>query len=123
VVKGKVALIGDAAGSVDAITGEGITLGLHQATILARCLRIGNLGPYDLAYRKLMRLPNGMTSFMLAANRRQWLRGLTLRTLAAAPWILSRLLSLHTRASSFTYRGGGPPTGGYASGSPMAPTA
>jgi 2-polyprenyl-6-methoxyphenol hydroxylase-like FAD-dependent oxidoreductase len=97
VISGRVALIGDAAGSVDAITGAGITLGLHQVMILSRCFRTGDLAPYDSAYRRLMRLPNGMTSFMLATGRRRWLRRLTLRTLAAAPWACSQILRLNSR--------------------------
>ncbi|MFQ5876703.1 MAG: NAD(P)/FAD-dependent oxidoreductase [Acidobacteriota bacterium] len=111
VVKGRVALVGDAAGSVDAITGAGITLGLHQAMDLARRLKAGDLRPHDAAYRELMRLPNSMTSFMLAASRRPRLRALTLRTLAAAPWILSGLLSLRTGPFRSTCPDGGPPLG------------
>jgi flavin-dependent dehydrogenase len=108
VVDGSIALLGDAAGSVDAITGAGITLGLHQAVLLARALRSGILEEYDAGYRRLMRLANGMTSFMLAIHARPRLRGWTLRTLAVAPWIFSQLLSLHTRAFPFTDPGGGP---------------
>ncbi len=41
VVAGNVALIGDASGSVDAITGEGLCLGFHQALALADAIGIG----------------------------------------------------------------------------------
>ncbi len=103
VIRGRVALIGDAAGSVDAITGAGVTLGLHQAVSLASSLQTGDLSSYDADFRRLMKLPGGMTSFMLAANRRPWLRWMMLRTLSTAPWVLSQLLSLQTRAHLFSF--------------------
>jgi flavin-dependent dehydrogenase len=106
-----VALVGDAAGSVDAITGAGITLGLRQAMILARCLVTGDLRPYESAYRKLMWPANGLTTLMLAAKGRRWLRSLTLRTLAAAPWSFSKLLSLHARSAPLARLASGPAPG------------
>ena len=36
--RGNVALIGDASGTVDAITGEGLCLAFSQAMVLAECL-------------------------------------------------------------------------------------
>lgn len=105
ITRGQVALIGDAAGSVDAITGAGVTLGLHQAVSLARALRTGDLSSYEADFQKLMRLPGAMTSLMLGANRRPWLRWMMLRTLSGAPWVLSQLLSLHTRGLPYSYQG------------------
>jgi len=104
ITRGRVALIGDAAGSVDAITGAGVTLGLHQAVSLARALRTGDLSTYEADFQKLMRLPGAMTSLMLGANRRPWLRWMMLRALSGAPWVLSQLLSLHTRALPYSFR-------------------
>ncbi len=43
VVKGNVALIGDASGSVDAVTGEGLAIGFRQAGLLSRSLEKGSL--------------------------------------------------------------------------------
>jgi menaquinone-9 beta-reductase len=43
VVRGKTLLIGDASGSVDAITGEGLTLAFRQAVALRDCLCGGDL--------------------------------------------------------------------------------
>jgi flavin-dependent dehydrogenase len=102
---GNVALVGDAAGCVDAVTGEGVTLGLHQALAFARAIRKGDLRHYAADYARLMRLPNGMTSMMLGINRRPRLRHATLSTLAAVPSLFSQLLALHTRASPWIGRG------------------
>ena len=117
ITRGRVALIGDAAGSVDAITGAGVTLGLHEALSLAGALRTGDLSSYEADYRRLMRIPGGMSSIMLAANRRPGLRTMALRTLATAPWVLSQLLGLHTRAFPFSFHAHdtlpGPPMDGW----------
>ena len=45
VTSGRVALVGDAAGYLDAITGEGLALGFHEADELARALAAGNVSP------------------------------------------------------------------------------
>ncbi len=94
---GRYALAGDAAGSVDAITGEGITLGLHQAFLLCEAIRRGNLELYDGACRRLMRRPRRMSSIMLAIDRRGWLRRATLRTLAARPALFGSIVTAHAR--------------------------
>lgn len=46
------ALIGDAAGQVDPITGIGITYALASASMVARAIRCGNLENYDREWRK-----------------------------------------------------------------------
>ncbi len=97
VVRGNVALLGDASGSLDALTGAGVTLALQQALMLAGALRDGDLGLYARAYPALMRLPNRTTTMMLAINHRTWLRRLTLRALSAIPGFFSLLLALLTR--------------------------
>src|SRR5215831_18905753 len=48
-----VALIGDASGGVDAITGDGICLSLHQAFALAKALKSNDLRFYQKAHRRL----------------------------------------------------------------------
>ncbi|OYT71416.1 MAG: hypothetical protein CFK52_07920 [Chloracidobacterium sp. CP2_5A] len=45
------ALVGDAAGFVDPITGEGIFYALHSAALLAQALTAGDLRAYDRAWR------------------------------------------------------------------------
>jgi len=104
VVSGRVALLGDAAGSVDAITGEGVTLGLHQAVALARALEAGDLAYYARAYAGIMRLPNRMTSMMLTIHGRPALRRCVLVALSSIPPLFSQLLALHTRAHLLSRR-------------------
>jgi len=95
VYRGNVALIGDASGSVDAITGEGLCLSFHQAIALADSLASGDLAPYQAAHRRLARRPTLMSKLMLTMDRRTWLRKPAFRALAFEPRIFQRLLSFH----------------------------
>ncbi|MDP9171711.1 MAG: FAD-dependent monooxygenase, partial [Acidobacteriota bacterium] len=53
VARANVALIGDASGSVDAITGEGLCLSFRQAELLADAMSSGDLAGYDRAHPRL----------------------------------------------------------------------
>lgn len=52
-VAGRVLLVGDAAGYVDALTGEGIALALASAEAAVRCLWAGRPQAYERAWRRL----------------------------------------------------------------------
>jgi flavin-dependent dehydrogenase len=95
VSRGNVALIGDASGSVDAITGEGLCLSFHQAIALADSLASGDLARYQAAHRRLARRPTLMSRLMLTMDRRTWLRKPAFRAMAFEPRIFQRLLSFH----------------------------
>ncbi len=99
VCRGRVALVGDASGSVDAITGEGLCLSFLQATALAASLESGDLRRYHAAHRTLARRPRLMAGFLLAMDRRSWLRERALRALASRPNIFRKMLSTHVGAS------------------------
>jgi flavin-dependent dehydrogenase len=98
VVAGRVALVGDASGYFDAITGEGLAVALHQAAALARVLTAGDLSAYEAAHRRIGRLPDFMTGLMLAIERRPRLRRRAIAALAAEPALFSRLLGIHARS-------------------------
>jgi len=98
VVRGSLALVGDAAGYVDAITGEGLAIAFHQAAALVAALRAGDLAAYAAAHRRIARLPTAITELMLAIERRPRLRRRAIAALAAEPALFSRLLGIHARA-------------------------
>ncbi len=56
VTSGNIALIGDASGSVDAITGEGLALCFRQALELAGALKAEDLALYERAHARLHHL-------------------------------------------------------------------
>ncbi len=90
-----VALIGDASGTVDAITGEGLGLAFSQAAVLAACLRSGDLAHYQAAHRRLCRRPLLMARLMLTLDGRPRFQRRTLQTFRKHPEVFRRLLALH----------------------------
>jgi len=97
VINGRVALVGDAAGYLDAITGEGLAVTLQESAALVEALTRGDLSRYSAAHRRINRLPNFMTSMVLGLERRPRLRRRVLRALAAEPSLFARLLGIHAR--------------------------
>ena len=67
---GRVLLVGDAAGYVDALTGEGISLAVRSAEILARCLREDRPQDYEGAWLRLSRTHRLLTGALVQAARR-----------------------------------------------------
>jgi len=100
VYRGRVALIGDASGSVDAITGEGLCLSFHQATALADAFEVGNLGNYQVAHRRFASRPTAMSRLLLLLDSQPKLRHRAMRAMAAHPDLFSRLLAVHVGATS-----------------------
>jgi flavin-dependent dehydrogenase len=95
--RGNVALVGDAAGYLDAITGEGLAVALHESAALVEAVLAEDFSRYAAAHRRINRLPNIMTSMVLALERRPRLRARAVRALAAEPALFSRLLGIHAR--------------------------
>jgi flavin-dependent dehydrogenase len=95
--RGNVALVGDASGYLDAITGEGMAVAFHQTAAVVEAILADDLSRYAAAHRRISRLPNFMTSMVLALEHRPRLRRRALRALAAEPALFSRLLGIHGR--------------------------
>ncbi len=101
VVKGNVALLGDASGSVDAITGEGLCLAFRQAPHLAAALEDGDLESYQEWHRIMMRRPRLMADLMLVLDRLPAVRETALRVLEMQPGIFAGLLKVHVLGGDF----------------------
>jgi len=95
VSRGNVVLIGDASGTVDAITGEGLCLSFTQAMVLAECLRTGDLARYEREHRRLALRPFLMARLMLTLDGRPRLQRRTLQAFQKRPDIFRHLLELH----------------------------
>ncbi len=98
VTRGRLALVGDASGYVDAITGEGLSLAFHQARALADAIACGDLRRYERAHRRIGRGPDTLTRLVLALERRPRLRRRAIAALAAEPEVFCRLLGVHSRS-------------------------
>ncbi len=94
VVAGPVALVGDASGYVDAISGEGLGLAFRQAEALVAACRQGDLTAYRDIHRRIVRHPNRMTRLLLLLSDHPRLRRRVLRRLAEQPDLMTRFLAL-----------------------------
>lgn len=106
VYRGRTALIGDASGSVDAITGEGLCLAFRQAILLSQSFAAGNLQPYQAGHRNLARRPALMSWLMLTLETRDSLRRRVMRAFATQPQTFARMLALHVGATTPLALGG-----------------
>ena len=88
-VAGRVLLVGDAAGYVDALTGEGIAIGLAQARAAIGCVVAGAPAGYEEQARRIGRRHELLTHALLAATAHQPVRSRLVSTAARAPWLFS----------------------------------
>ena len=98
IARGRVALVGDAAGTVDAVTGHGLSLAFQQAIPLAEALRRGDLSRYQEAHKEMAALPVTMTRLMMLMSRNNWIRRRTIRLFQKSPELFARMLALHTES-------------------------
>ena len=90
-----IALVGDASGGVDAITGEGLRLAFQQALVLGDSIVASDLCQYERVHRKLARRPTLMGNLMLWLGRNPRIRGRIIRALQNKPDLFARLLATH----------------------------
>lgn len=95
VASGNVALVGDASGSADAITGEGLAMSFREALLLADSLAAGGLDLYAARHSQILTLPQHMASLMLLLDRFPRLRARILPVLAARPQLFAGMLAVH----------------------------
>ena len=100
VQRANVALIGDASGSVDVITGEGLRLAFRQAFALADAMAAGDLTSYQREHRALEKRPMTMARLMLLLGRHPSLRNRILNSFTAHPELFAKFLAFHVGESS-----------------------
>lgn len=100
VASGRVVLIGDASGSVDAITGDGISLAFRQAIALADAMEQGSLASYEEAHRAILSVPTLTARLLLSMDRRAWLRDRVIRRLRNDPRMFQRIFAAHAGDTS-----------------------
>ncbi|MEQ1500609.1 MAG: NAD(P)/FAD-dependent oxidoreductase [Myxococcota bacterium] len=111
VIADRVVLVGDAAGFLDGITGEGMSTGLGSAELAADVVSAGLRGagldraalrPYAIAHRRLVRETDWLTEVILWGVARRWLAERVVRNLARRPQLFDRLLAIETGAASLS---------------------
>ena len=106
VTNGPAALVGDASGSVDAVTGEGLSLAFQQAPALAAALAAGDLKDYETAHARIRRTPAMMSEALLLLDGWSGLRNRVLPAMSARPQIFEGMLAGHVSGVSAVALGG-----------------
>ena len=95
VTRERVALVGDASGTVDAVTGHGLSLSFQQAMPLAEAMRLDDLAHYQHAHKKIAAVPVAMSRLMLLMAGSDWIRRRTIRLFQETPGLFARMLAIH----------------------------
>lgn len=89
---GRIALVGDAGGYLDALTGEGLCLGLLQAEALAALYLNGRLSDYPVAHRAIKQRHQVVVHLLLWLLARPALRERVFGALLRTPELFVKLL-------------------------------
>jgi 2-polyprenyl-6-methoxyphenol hydroxylase-like FAD-dependent oxidoreductase len=108
-VHGRVLLVGDASGYLDALTGEGIGVGLAQADVLARCLAADRAQEYERAWRRVSGPAWRFTAGVLWSRNQPLLGPRIVPAAQRLPWLLSALVNY--AAQALARQGPGPRRG------------
>ncbi len=84
---GRVLLVGDAGGYVDALTGEGLSVGFAQARVAIEAISCGRPRRYPAAARAVSWRSSLLTRALLAATGPQWPRRHLVGAAATVPWV------------------------------------
>jgi 2-polyprenyl-6-methoxyphenol hydroxylase-like FAD-dependent oxidoreductase len=98
VVRGNIALVGDSGCTVDAVSGQGLSLAFQQAHLVAGALAAGNLARYQSAHERLTLTAIRVTRLLLVMNSSAALRRKVLRLFALRPNLFAKMISVHTQS-------------------------
>jgi flavin-dependent dehydrogenase len=101
----RVALVGDASGSVDAITGAGLGLAFEQALAIARAVCLKDLREYERAHRLIRRRAMLVAKGLLLLDRFPTLRRIALGSFRSNPRLFEQMLAMHSGATPLAYLG------------------
>jgi flavin-dependent dehydrogenase len=97
-VYGRVLLVGDASGYLDALTGEGIGVGLAQADALAHCLAADRPEQYERAWRRVSGPAWRFTAGVLWSRNQPLLGPRIVPTAQRLPWLMTALVNYAAQA-------------------------
>lgn len=91
---GRVLLVGDAAGYVDALTGEGLGIAFGAAELLVECVTADGPQDYDARWRRMSRRYRLVTAAVLGASGMPAVRPRIVPAAARFPGVFSRVVNL-----------------------------
>lgn len=86
-VEGRVLLVGDASGYIDALTGEGIALGISQAKVAVQAIADGRPSDYERAWRLASWRYQALTAGLVSATQFASVRKVIVPAAQRAPWL------------------------------------
>ncbi|MEV8372555.1 FAD-dependent monooxygenase [Kribbella sp. NPDC056861] len=92
-VAGRVLLVGDAAGYVDALTGEGIAIALRTSAELVRCVQADRPAEYEAAWRRVSWECRFLTGSLLWARNRSLLAPRIVPAAARLPKVFGAIVN------------------------------
>ena len=95
VYKGSVVLAGDASGSVDAITGAGLSLSFQQAIALGEALKTGRLHEYQTAHRRFAKQAFFVSRALTFLDNNSKVRKRVFGVFQRDPELFSRMLAMN----------------------------
>lgn len=101
VIRGNVAVLGDASGSVDAITGDGLLSAFLQANALADAIAAGEPKRYAGTHAQIAKAPQRMARLLLLLDRYAGLERRFVATMATRPQGFAALLNVHVGEQSW----------------------
>jgi flavin-dependent dehydrogenase len=103
----RIALVGDAAGSLDPISGEGLAIALHEAGAVVGAMTEGSLRQYRAGHRKIRRTPMMLTGLLTVMADHPAIRRRVTRALATSEILFERALAFGSRARPVRVTGRG----------------
>ena len=91
---GRVLLVGDAAGYVDALTGEGLGIAFGGAELAVNCVLADTVGDYDRQWRAMSRRYRLLTAGLLQASGVPVVRSAIVPAAAALPRVFGGIVNL-----------------------------
>jgi flavin-dependent dehydrogenase len=98
-VAGRVLLVGDASGYVDALTGEGISLGLAHGRAAVRALVSDRPHDYERSWRRETWRATLLTQLLRQSTRPDWARRAVVPAAARLPHVFSAAVNELARAA------------------------
>lgn len=89
---GRALLVGDAAGYVDALTGEGLRVGFAEAEAVVRAIVADAPDLYEAEWRSITRSYRWVTSALLWTTSHRGLRPMVVPAARAMPWAFGRIV-------------------------------
>lgn len=91
---GRVLLVGDAAGYIDALTGEGLRVGFAEAEAAVHAVRINDPNSYEAEWKRITRSYRWLASGLLWASSNRTIRSMIVPSAQVLPFGFRRMIDL-----------------------------